>query len=260
MGTRTGYASGLFCWVELATTDPDAAKGFYADLLGWSYEDLPVEGGVYTMATLDGSRVAALMGRPPGDESPPHWNNYIAVANADETAAKAAGAGGSVVMEPFDVMAAGRMAVMQDPTGAFVCIWQPGETAGAEMVNEIGALTWNDLATPDVEAASAFYAGVFGWAAEAMDTGDAPAYLVVSVDGRSNGGIREQGPEEAEHVPPHWLPYFAVESVDESVAKATAAGGRVLLEPMDLPNGARLAQLADPQRAAFAISESEMDD
>lgn len=262
MGTRTEYAPGTFSWVDLQTNDPESAKSFYSGIFGWEYDDRPVgEGSVYSMARLGGAEVAALSPGPPDDPSPPHWNNYVTVESADETAARAAELGGAVAMEPFEVLEAGRMAVLQDPGGAPFIAWQPRDNIGAQVVNEVGALTWNELGTPDVEGSTRFYCDLFGWSAESMDTGGGPAYTVIKVGERSNGGIREQSPEEQRGgIPPNWMPYFAVASADAVIAKASELRGTVLMGPMDMPNRGRIAALADPQGAAFAIWEGPLDD
>ena len=263
MGTRTSYPPGTFSWVDLNTSDQESAKRFYGQLFGWEYEDREAGPGVvYSMARIGGEDVAAISPPPPGDQSPPHWNNYVTVEDADTTARRATELGGNVMAEPFDVFDAGRMAVLQDPVGAFFMAWQPRENIGAGRVNEPGCLTWNELGTTDVEGAARFYGDLFGWRSEAMDTGDGPAYTVVYMGERVNGGIREQSAEEREGgVPPNWIPYFVVtETVDENVAKAGELGGGTLLPPMDMPQGGRIAAVHDPQGAAFALWEGPLDD
>jgi predicted enzyme related to lactoylglutathione lyase len=263
MGTRTSYAPGTFSWVDLSTTDPEAAKAFYSELFGWTYDDMPAgdEGGVYSMAQLGGDPVCALAELPPGDPGPPRWNSYVTVESADAAAARAGELGGEAVLEPFDVLDVGRMAVLRDAVGAFFMVWEPRRHIGAARVNEVGCLTWNELGTPDVEAATPFYVQLFGWATEPMDTGGGPAYTIVKVGERSNGGIREQGPQEKEGgVPPNWMPYFAVESADATAARAGELGANALMPPTDIPSGGRIAAIADPQGAAFAIWEGPLDD
>jgi predicted enzyme related to lactoylglutathione lyase len=263
MATRTSYPPGTFSWVDLNTPDQDGSKRFYGELFGWDYEDNEVTPGVvYTIARVGGENVAAISPPPPGDESPPHWNNYVTVEDADAAAERAAKLGGTVVSPAFDVLEAGRMAVLRDPTGAFFMLWQARESIGAGRVNEPGCLTWNELGTTDVDAATSFYGDLLGWRSEAMPTGDGPAYHVVYVGERSNGGIREQSPEErGAGIPPNWLPYFVVpDSVDATVAKVGELGGGTLLPPMDMPQGGRIAAVHDSQRAAFALWEGPVDD
>jgi predicted enzyme related to lactoylglutathione lyase len=152
------------------------------------------------------------------------------------------------------------MAVLQDPQGAVFSVWQPGESFGAELVNVAGALTWNELGTTDIDGARRFYEAVFGWSSEPMDTGGGPVYAVVMVGERINGGIREQGAEERSAAPPYWMPYLGIESADASAERAAALGGSVLLPPMDIPSGGRIAAIADPQGAALGLWAGEMDD
>jgi uncharacterized protein len=244
MGERTSYPPGTFSWAELLTSDPDAAKGFYTQLFGWEYEDNPTgpDGPVYSMAKRDGKYVAALFG---DDSQPPHWNCYVTVASAGETAAKAKDLGANVIAEPFDVMEVGRMAVIADPTGATLCLWEPRAHIGATLINTPGSMTWNDLVTGDPEAAVDFYGKLFGWRFQEESGG----YRVIYNGERSNGGIFPQDG------PSNWIPYFGHEDVDRLVGEVET----VYMGPMQLPNG-RIAVLGDPQGAVFAVWTGEYDD
>jgi predicted enzyme related to lactoylglutathione lyase len=262
MGERTSHPPGTFSWVDLSTSDPAGAKGFYGELFGWEFDDQPVgDGIVYTMCRLDGGEVCALSEQQDQERSmgiPPHWNNYVTVDDVDARTAQASGLGGTVMAEPFDVLEAGRMSVVADPAAAVFSMWQPRNSIGATVVNVPGALTWNELATRDTEGAKRFYRGLFGWRLQDMDTGGGPAYAIIYNGERSNGGIREQSEAEA-GIPPHWLPYFAVETADAAVARAGELGGTVLMQPTTVPAG-RFAAIADPQGAVFAVFEGEFDD
>jgi predicted enzyme related to lactoylglutathione lyase len=255
MGERTSHAPGTFSWAELATSDAGAAKSFYSGVFGWEYEDNPIpDGQVYSMATRDGRHVAALFG---GDQ-PPHWNCYVTVASVDETAARAGDSGGSVMAEPFDVMESGRMAVIADPTGAALCLWQPGSHIGAALVNTPGAMTWNDLVTPDPDAAASFYGALFGWTFEEIP--DAGGYRVIRNGERSNGGVMPLDPERmGPETPPSWMPYFGHEDVDRLVGEIGSMGGQVFNGPMRMPQGA-VAILGDPQGAVFAVWTGRYED
>src|SRR5213592_4182251 len=166
MGKRTGYAPGTFSWVDLTTSDAAAAKAFYGRLFGWDFEDNEIPGGgTYTMCKVKGDYVCAIPSST--DQAPPHWNSYVTVTSTDESAAKAKELGASLIEEPFDVLEAGRMALVQDQTGAALCVWEPRQTIGAGRVNEPGCLTWNELQTPDVDAAGSFYRELFGWTTQA---------------------------------------------------------------------------------------------
>jgi predicted enzyme related to lactoylglutathione lyase len=210
----------------------------------------------YTMASLGGDRVAALARGREG--IPPHWNSYVTVASADDAASRADGLGAQVLFPPFDVMEAGRMATVQDPTGAIFQVWEARDSIGAERVNEPGCLTWNDLGTTDPEAAERFYSGLFGWSFDKVP-GDFD-YWVIANDGRSNGGLRAQVEEEvARGVPPNWLPYFTIVSSEDASAKVGELGGQVIVATHDVPAG-RYTVVQDPQGGVFALFEGEVDD
>ena len=258
MGERTHYEPGTFCWVGLATSDPAAAQRFYTSLFGWEAEELSAgEAGTYTMLRRTAHDVAILYRQQPEARAagaPPHWTSYISVEDADATAARAGELGGAAVFrEPFDVLDAGRVAAISDPTGAIVSLWQPRARIGATLVNDVGALCWNELATSDVERAKAFFAELLGWRYET----DASGYASIKNGGRLNGGIREQT-EQERGGPPNWLPYFTVENVDDAALQAERLGGRTMLPATEVHIG-RFAVVADPQGAAFAIFEGETD-
>jgi predicted enzyme related to lactoylglutathione lyase len=255
MGERTSYPPGTFSWVDLQTDDLDRAKSFYADLFGWSYDDIPIgDDSVYSMAKVQGHRVAGLGERQ--DESiPPHWNCYVTVEDVDAVAARAGELGANVIAPPFDVFDAGRMAAFADPQGAMLSIWQARESIGAELVNEVGALTWNDLMSPDIPASSDFYRGLFGWEVAEIE-GAGGQYWSITSNGRMNGGIMPA--PEGGH--PAWNLYFAVQDVDATVAKAGERGGSTIAGPMDVPNGMRFAVLGDPSGAVFSVAAGPMDD
>jgi predicted enzyme related to lactoylglutathione lyase len=250
MGERTGYEPGTFCWVGLATSDPAAAKRFYTSMFGWEAEELSAgEAGTYTMLRRTARDVAILYRQRPEARSagaPPHWTSYISVEDADATAARAAGLGGAAVFrQPFDVLDAGRVAAISDPTGAIVSLWQPRSRIGATLVNDVGALCWNELATMDVERAKAFFAELLGWQYET----DHGGYASIKNGGRLKGGIREQTQQER-GIPPNWLPYFTVENVDDAAFRAERLGGRTMLPATEIHIG-RFAVVADPQGAAL---------
>jgi len=255
MGTRTEHPPGTFSWVDLTTHDGPAAKQFYGGLFGWGFEDneIPGDGGVYTMCKLGDDSVAAIS--PTTQEIPPHWNSYVTVTSADDAAAKAKELGANLIVEPFDVMEAGRMAVFADPTGGGLCVWEPRDSIGATRVNDPGCLTWNELHTPDPGKALEFYTALLGWNIESMDTPEgAPSYTILRVGERSNGGVMDT--QEGE--PPNWLPYFVVEDCDAGAEKATGLGGTELVR-MDMPQG-QIAVFADPEGAPFGIWAGDTDD
>jgi uncharacterized protein len=261
MGERTQYTPGTFSWTDLSTTDPDAAKTFYAALFGWELTDMPAgdDGAMYSMAAIDGKWVGAISGQPPQQRDagvPPAWNSYVTVSDIDAVAARAQELGATMHAPPFDVMQAGRMAVVQDPQGAWFELWQPNEHIGAGLVNAPGALAWNELGSGDLDASAHFYGELLGWTTTPMEGAD-PRYLVISTaDGHSNGGIRPPAPPGT---PPFWLVYFATADIDASVAQVTELGGTVLVGVTDI-GIAKIAVAQDPQGAVFALYDGALDD
>ena len=262
MSERSDYEPGEFCWVDLATPDLDASAGFYGDLLGWEFTPVPGspdETGGYGNFTYNGKAVAG-MGGLMNEGQPTAWSSYIRVTDADETAAKVKQASGAVLMEPFDVPGgAGRMAICQDAEGAFFSLWQPGGFKGAELVNEVGAWSWNNLMSRDVAQAKDFYGKVFGW--EAVHSDETPeSVLSWQVEGQrwpeGLGGLMEMGSDMPLEAPPHWQVYFLVPDMDEAIEKTTGAGGNLLFGPLEIPI-AKLAVFTDPQGAPFAIIEPD---
>lgn len=262
MGKRDHYEPGTFCWVDLQTTDPEAAKAFYGELFGWEAEDTPAgETATYTMLRHEGDDVGGLYGMDPEQReqgATPCWLSYVSVESADAAAARAGELGGTAHGGAFDVMEAGRMALIADPEGAVLAVWEPREHAGAARVNDVGCMAWNELQTRDLGAAGAFYGGLFGWEPEPIKDDGEVVYTTIKNKGSQNGGFMPMT-GQPEGVPPHWLPYFTVPSRDGAVEKARELGGTLLTGTMDLPAG-KIAVLADPQGAAFAVFEGETDD
>jgi predicted enzyme related to lactoylglutathione lyase len=244
--------------VELSTSDAQEAKRFYGELFGWQTE------GASATATLAGKAVAAVVDQPEPQRTagvPPHWLSYVTVASADDAAARAAELGGTVHAGPFDVADRARIAILADPTGAMLGVWEPRGAIGAERVNDPGCLTSNELATDDVEAAAPFYEGLFGWSISQVGGGDAPVYRLIHHDGAAhgrNGGMRELSPAEA-GVPSNWGAYFTVASIEDTLARAGELGGGTLVGATEIPAG-RFGAVRDPQGAAFSIFEGDVDD
>jgi predicted enzyme related to lactoylglutathione lyase len=255
MAEFTAYAQGTPSWVDLATIDPEGAKRFYQRLFGWSYRTESGDWGSYTMCLLRDKTVAGLFEQPQGERDlgiPPHWLTYLSVDSVDESAARASQSGGVVVVPPMDVLDSGRMATVQDPAGAFVSFWEARSHIGAELANEPGTVSWNELQVHDTEAAKTFYESVLGISSHTSDTASGAPYTTFLVGGRSVAGMMEisksWGP-----VPPHWDVYFAVEDTDTTLEVAVAAGGRVDVPAMDIPAVGRFAGVTDPQGAMFFI-------
>jgi predicted enzyme related to lactoylglutathione lyase len=249
------YAPGRFCWADLGTSDPADAKRFYTGLFGWTVEDRPIGNGAFYSMLLSGGRsVAALYQQDAQQQAmgiPPNWLSYISVESVDRSAEQAARLEGTVLMEPFDVLDVGRMAIIQDPTGAVVALWEPRSHHGAELIEEPGTLAWNELETTDPARAATFYAGLLGWTAEQAAYGEVE-YTLFKQGEQMNGGMMAIPPEWGA-VPPHWLVYFAVADCDATAASVEGLGGTVTLPPTDVPGIGRFAMIRDPQGAVFAV-------
>ncbi|MFJ8333373.1 VOC family protein [Streptomyces sp. NPDC094437] len=255
MAIVTGpYAPGTPCWVDLMVPDQQAALDFYRDLFGWQGEVGPPESGGYALCTLEGRPVAGIMaamnpdGSTPDPMPPAAWTTYLATSDLDATTAAVTGSGGQVMVPGMDVMTLGRMSVVSDPTGAVVGLWQANDFPGAGIVNEPGAIIWNELNTSDTDAAASFYATTLGISAVTMKGSD--GYFSLNVDERAVGGM--QALSDAPGVPSHWLTYFAVDDTDSTVDALVRAGGSVLAPPVDMLAG-RMAIVQDPQGGVFAV-------
>jgi hypothetical protein len=276
MPERKEYMPGVPCWVDTTQPDPEAAAEFYGGLFGWELEQVmpPESGAKYFMARIRGGDVGAISSQPSGAPPQAVWNTYVAVASADDAAAKVRDAGGQVLAEPFDVMDAGRMAVFADPEGAVFAVWQAGRNIGAAVVNEHGAVNFNGLNTHDVDGAKAFYGAVFGW--KAIEAGAGAMWTLPGYGEfleRDDPGLRERmvevgAPEgfadvvaalnpigdDQPDTPAHWSITFAVDDADAIARRATELGGRVLVPPFDAP-WVRMAVIADPAGATFTASK-----
>ena len=277
MPERDGYIPGVPSWLDTSQPDPEAAVSFYSGLFGWEFEDVmpPGSEGKYFIARLRGLDAAAVGSIPEGAPPMAMWNTYIWVESADETASKVRDAGGTVAMEPFDVMNAGRMAVFMDPEGAVFCVWEAKEHKGAQIVNEHGSVNFNSLNTHNAEDAKRFYNSVFGWQTIALG-GDAEMWTLPGYGDyleRDNPDLRknmkEGGapagfedvvatinriPDDQPDTPPHWSVTFAVDDADATASKATELGGTVIVPPFDAP-WVRMTILSDPQGATFIASK-----
>jgi predicted enzyme related to lactoylglutathione lyase len=256
MAEVTSYAPGTPSWVDLQTSDPEGARAFYGELFGWELEVGGPETGNYALARLRGHNVAGLGGEPAPQGMPTAWTTYFATDDVDGTVKRITDAGGQVMIEPMDVMDQGRMAIASDPTGAVFGLWQAGKMPGASLVNEPGTLSWNELATRDLDGARRFYAAVFGHGWDDVDTGEGgPPYATFSVQGRSVGGGMQMDDSWPAQVPAHWRPYFTVDDTDAAVAAVGRLGGSVQMPPTDSPYG-RMAAVSDPQGGNFSVIQS----
>jgi predicted enzyme related to lactoylglutathione lyase len=248
------HPAGSFCWIELGTTDQNAAKAFYGSVFGWTANDFPMgPDSSYSMFQIDGKDVAAAytLGKDKQTQGvPPHWMLYVATESADKTAGNVESLGGKLLAAPFDVFDVGRMAVVQDPTGAVLAIWEPKRHKGTGIAEVDGTLCWADLSTPDPARATLFYSGLFGWKVEPGHDGS--GYLHIRNGEQFIGGIPPISHRDP-NIPPHWLPYFTTSNCDETAGKAGKLGATPLLQPMTMEGVGRMAVLKDPQGAVFAI-------
>ncbi len=249
---NTPWPPGTPCWVDYGAADLDAAKAFYAEVLGWSYTGGEPEFGGYLTVTVDGEQ-AGGMGPQQDPDDPPKWMTYFATDDAAATAARIREAGGTVVVEPMEVGPMGTMAIARDPQGNPFGLWQSGLNTGVRIHNEPGALAWNEAMVADTAAAKRFYSAVFGFTFEQMDpemAGEGMDYATFNTGGNPLGGLGAADPS----MPTGWLTCFSVASTDEAVAAVEAKGGKVTMPPMDTPFG-RFAIVEDPWGASFELMQ-----
>ena len=252
MADRSSYAPGTPSWVDLTVPDLQAALRFYGQLFGWQFEDAGEEAGHYHQALLRGKRVAGIGPNAPGSPPASFWSTYFSGSDVDAHAKAIAEAGGHVSFGPTDVMDQGRMLVGQDPAGAMFGIWEPRAHAGAQIVNEHAAFSWNELIGNDLDGATRFYGAVFGL--DFADLGDAP-YKLAKLGDDVVAGISGLGGE----LPPHWLTYFMHDEVDAGFDRARELGGEIVGEIQDSQFG-RYARIRDPQGAVFGLIASRKDE
>ena len=254
------YAQGMTCWTDLGSTDQEASKAFYSELFDWTYQDFPMdESGelTYSMAVKDGSLVAGIYTQASEQKEagiPPHWDVHIAVDNVDEVAGRVESCGGSILFGPFDVFDLGRTAVVSDPSGGAVFLWQGKDHKGADVQNEHGAIGWTELLSMDPQAAIRFFTSLLGVESETATMSDGNEYTVYLRDSIPLAGtmafpeaIRGMG------IPSHWSVYFQVDDVDASFAKVTSLGGTVHLPPMEIADVGRIAFVGEPQGVGFGL-------
>jgi hypothetical protein len=245
----TNFPPGTPNWVDLGSTDVTAARAFYSALFGWAVEDLGPDAGGYGLIRKDGKQVAGI-GPAMDPDRGTTWSIYFATDSADDTLSKVERNGGKVMMPPMDVMDQGRMAVFQDPTGAYFSVWQPGQHEGAELANATGGMSWVELMTTDIAAAKSFYEAVLGVSTRDVDVAPGATYTLLEVGGKSVAGAMSVRPEQGP-TPSHWSVYFAVDDCDATADKALELGATEMLRD-DSPAG-RLAFLTDPQGGKFCI-------
>ncbi len=255
----TAHAHGTPSWFGLSTSDEAAALRFYGELFGWADSPNPIGEGMgdYHMQKLDGADVGAISQQQPDEVAqgiPPHWNVHLSVDNVDTTVDRVRAAGGQVLAEPFNVMEYGRMAVVADPTGGVVCLWQAGSHPGAGVMREPNSVAWAELLTNDADRAATFYDQALGLTPEVAPVAGGQPYTMLRAGGQDVDGVMTMTPEMGQH-PPSWMIYFEVEDAAQCVERAQQLGATVLQPPTDIPSG-RFAMLRDPQGAVFGVIKS----
>ncbi|MET9399687.1 VOC family protein [Kitasatospora sp. NPDC002965] len=248
------YKPGTPCWVDLMASDQQAALDFYRDLFGWQGEVGPPEFGGYSVCSLNGRPVAGIMGRsaPEGQPLPPvGWTTYLASDDVEATGRAITEAGGTIVYPTMEVGDTGRMLVAGDPTGAVFGVWQKLEFIGAGVVNEPGALVWNELNTTDTEASGRFYQQALGLRPGTIQ--GMAGFYSLNVGDHTVGGMQPVAGYLPPGTPPHWMTYFSVDDTDSTVDALVKAGGAVIQPPFDMQAG-RMAVVQDPQGAVFAVT------
>ncbi|MBT2387214.1 VOC family protein [Streptomyces sp. ISL-11] len=249
----TDFVTGAPNWLDLGSPDTAASAGFYGTVFGWDFQSAGPDAGGYGFFQQDGKTVAAL-GPLTEEGAAPAWTVYFRTPDADATAKAVEQGGGTVRVQPFDVMDAGRMACLTDPGGAEFAVWQPAAVRGLEKTSDTHSLCWAELHTEDPDAALAFYHSLFGWRREELAVPGMTYQVLSTADGdqqeASFGGVT---PLRDDTEDTRWVPYFAVEDADAVVTRTQEGGGSVLVPAADVPNIGRIAWLADPFGAPFAI-------
>ena len=259
MPNMTSHAPGTFSWADLVTTDPTLAKAFYTSLFAWDATDMPVPGSVYTMLSKGGKNVCALYEMPADMRSlgvPPHWQSYVSVEDVDKAAERALELEATVIAQPFDVMEAGRMAVVLDPGGAKFAMWQANKSVGAGVLRETGALCWHEIHTKDTQGAAKFYNRLFGWTTKTSPGAMNDEYTEFYSGSQPVGGMLKIKPEWG-GVPPNWAVYFQVDDCDATLERAQGLGAKAIMPPMAVQGVGRFVFLHDPQGAVFAVIQME---
>ena len=244
-------------WVDLATSDATAARDFYSKLFGWKVEVNPdPQYGGYALAKLGGKDVAGI-GPKQMDQQPSAWLIYIGTQDVDETTKKAQAAGGTVIAPPMEVGDQGKMAVIADPSGAVIGLWQGSKMTGAQVYDQPNSMGWAELNSRSIDKAKDFYTKLFGWGKKKSEGGEnAPEYTEFQLNGQSIAGAMDMNPMVLKEVPSYWMVYFNVDDVDKAFKKAKDLGAQEMLAPDDFPGG-RFAIVSDPQGATFGLLKSK---
>lgn len=242
--------TGRFVWFEYVSNDADKAQGFFGELFGWSTKSVPMPGGAYAMiATPDGKTIGGYAAIPDGAPPKASWLPFLQVTSAAETAGKVKGLGGTVMKEPFKVGDFATMAVVLDPHGAAIALWQPVKAEDAAKP-EAGHFAWQELPSKDPAASVQFYSQIGGFTSSQMEMPEMGTYHVLESDGQGRAGIMKQPMPDAPHA---WVPYVQVANADQTAQRANRLGATIFVPPTQIPNVGRFAIFADPQGVALGI-------
>lgn len=249
------YQHGEFCWIELATGNSENSKKFYKELFGWGFVDHQMdENNTYTMFQMEGKDIAACYNLCSDLKEmgvPPHWGNYIAVNSVDEIVKKVKSTDGKIINEPMDIPEAGRMAIIEDPTGAVFGIWEAKQHIGSRFKNQFNTFCWNELATNNVDKCKDFYKSVFGYDSFDQTFGEMD-YTTFKLGEIPVGGMYKLS-GEMENIPSHWLVYFSVENCDKTVEKAISLGAEVVVPAMEIEGVGKFAVLKGTENEHFGV-------
>ena len=247
-------AQSSFVWYELLSSDVTASKTFYANVVGWNMQDMPMPGMSYTILRAGDTQVAGLMALPKEARDTgmkPCWVGYVGVHDADSAAAKAKRLGGAVLKEPADIPNVGRFAVVADPQGAAFNLFQPSEAGQPAVASEPGHIGWHELHASEWPKAFEFYSEMFGWSkGEGVDMGPMGTYQLFNIGGMAMGAMFNSPAAQKQRF---WLYYFNVGDIDAAAKRISEEGGKIMLAPQQVPGGGWIVQAADPQGAAFAL-------
>jgi predicted enzyme related to lactoylglutathione lyase len=251
----TGF--GSFCWQQLNTTDLAAAEAFYSKLFGWQVQrEAMGRFGPFALVKNAGQEIGTLMQLPADAESQSHWLSYVWVENLDASFEKMLALGGQAFVPPTAIPGVGRFAVFADPGGALLALFEqlPPVDPAKPAPTGPGTFCWFECTTREDVACIAFYTALFGWTTSSMDMGAAGTYTIFHQDGEQVAGLMPMnGPEWPADMPAHWMPYVAVENVDETFARVETCGGEGCVPPTDIPNTGRFAVIEDGSGGFISI-------
>lgn len=256
-----GYKTGEFCWSEIYTSNVDAAKSFYGDALGWTFDSMKMgDMPPYLMFHVQGKAqggMCELMDDHKKNNVPPHWLNFIYAEDVKATTEKAISLGGKALVGPMSIGEAGDMAVIASPSGESFALWKSQNNSKDEPEQySVGKIGWRELLTHDVQKSKDFYKNLFGYTIKESDMGPMGMYYEFQIEGETVSGMMAM-PQEADHAPSHWGIYFNTDNHDETAQKIQNLKGEQISKTLDVPEVGRMSVVKDPQGAYFNIIQFE---